>query len=712
MAYNPNNPNGQALAANSAPVVLAVADSTTSGSITAAAQTVVLTVSAGSSASFQLSGTWVATLSFEGTLDGTLWNPINAVSSSTSSPSSTTTANGLYRLTPGGLFQIRVNATAFTSGTVTVNGRASTGSSGTFANQILPTKITDGISSAAIKPASTAPVATDSALVVSLSPNSALPTGAATETTLSALNTKVPANLTVTATRLLVDASGTTQPVSGTVVVTQATGTNLHAVIDSSALPAGAATETTLAALNTKVTTTVNGIKVDGSAVTQPISAAALPLPTGAATSASQATGNTSLGSIDTKVPPLGQALATASVPVVLTAAQISTLTPLTTVTANIGTTGGLALDATVAKDATLTGGTARAIVRSATKGTTTAADVTSTNVDANTQALDVSVKGTVATTLSGTPAVSVSNFPATQAISAVSLPLPTGAATETTLAALNTKVTAVNTGAVTISTALPTGANSIGQVTANAGTNLNTSLLALDATVNALLKPASTLAAVTTVSAVTAITNALPVGANVIGKVSIDQTTPGTTNLVALTAETTKIIGTVSLVDGLKATYSATIPSLVVAALPTDIFTLTGSATKTIRVTRISATGTQTTAAQVALIVLKRSTANTLGTSTAVTAVPYNSTNAAATATVLAYTVSPTVGTLVGNLRARKVFVGTAAGTSDEYLSDFGIRNNQAIVVRGINEVLAINLAGAAVAGGNFTLSIEWTEE
>lgn len=63
-----------------------------------------------------------------------------------------------------------------------------------------------------------------------------------------------------------------------------------------------------------------------------------LPLPTGAATSALQTTGNTSLASIDTKTPALGQALAAASVPVVLTAAQISTLTPLSTVTANQGT--------------------------------------------------------------------------------------------------------------------------------------------------------------------------------------------------------------------------------------------------------------------------------------------------------------------------------------------------------------------------------------
>lgn len=48
------------------------------------------------------------------------------------------------------------------------------------------------------------------------------------------------------------------------------------------------------------------------------------------ATKAKQDTGNTSVASIDTKTPALGQALAAASVPVVLTAAQITTLTPPT----------------------------------------------------------------------------------------------------------------------------------------------------------------------------------------------------------------------------------------------------------------------------------------------------------------------------------------------------------------------------------------------
>jgi hypothetical protein len=51
------------------------------------------------------------------------------------------------------------------------------------------------------------------------------------------------------------------------------------------------------------------------------------------ATEAKQDTGNTSLSSIDTKTPALGQALAAASVPIVLTAAQLTTLTPPAAIT-------------------------------------------------------------------------------------------------------------------------------------------------------------------------------------------------------------------------------------------------------------------------------------------------------------------------------------------------------------------------------------------
>lgn len=77
---------------------------------------------------------------------------------------------------------------------------------------------------------------------------------------------------------------------------------------------------------------------------------------------------------------------------------------------------------------------------------------------------MSASMPVVIASNQSAVP-VSGTFWQATQPVSASSLPLPTGAATETTLAALNTKVTAVNTGAVTISSALPAGSNIIGNV-------------------------------------------------------------------------------------------------------------------------------------------------------------------------------------------------------------------------------------------------------
>ena len=168
-----------------------------------------------------------------------------------------------------------------------------------------------------------------------------------------------------------------------------------------------------------------------------------------------------------------------------------------------------------------------------------------------------------------------------------------------------------------------------------------------------------------------------------------------------------------VTQVDGYKATYSASVSNLVaMATAPTDIFTLTGSATKTIRVTRVTITGTQTTASQITIILLKRLTANTAGTSTAQTAVSHDSNAAAATGAVLAYTANPTTGTLIGNLRSRKVFVGAVTGNSDEYITEFGTRNCQAVVLRGTGQVFAINLNAATIAGSSFNIGIEWTEE
>lgn len=164
------------LRASAVPISLATdADNTVTGTLAASLQTVVLNVAGKSSAMFKITNTWVGTITFEGSVDGTLWDSINAVASSTSQPQPTTTVNGSYRLTPAAFLQIRAIMNPFTSGTATISARASSATGGIFANQILPTKITDGTNTATIKAASTASLATDLPLIVALHPTSPTP---------------------------------------------------------------------------------------------------------------------------------------------------------------------------------------------------------------------------------------------------------------------------------------------------------------------------------------------------------------------------------------------------------------------------------------------------------------------------------------------------------------------------------------------------------
>lgn len=189
-----------------------------------------------------------------------------------------------------------------------------------------------------------------------------LPTGAATETTLSAVNTKLPAALgqtTMAACLAVVLASDqsavpisgsvsvsnfpATQPVSGTVAATQSGTWNINNLSGTVSLPTGAATETTLSAASAKLPATLGQkamaaslavvLASDQSAVS--VSAAqsgtwnvtnvsgTVSLPTGAATSGNQSTIITSLSSIDAGIPAgLGQTTMSASMPVTIASDQ------------------------------------------------------------------------------------------------------------------------------------------------------------------------------------------------------------------------------------------------------------------------------------------------------------------------------------------------------------------------------------------------------
>lgn len=166
---------------------------------------------------------------------------------------------------------------------------------------------------------------------------------------------------------------------------------------------------------------------------------------------------------------------------------------------------------------------------------------------------------------------------------------------------------------------------------------------------------------------------------------------------------------------DSTKWTYAASVTGLSPQAGATDIMTICGSATRVIRVTKAVFSGRATTVAPVDVQFLRRSTANTGGTSSAVTPANMDSANPAVSASVLTFTVNPTLGTTQGNvIDSRQVYLGnltTSLGTALPQVS-FGDRPAQAVVLRGIAQCFAINMAGGTFGANAIDAGFEWTEE
>jgi hypothetical protein len=181
-----------------------------------------------------------------------------------------------------------------------------------------------------------------------------------------------------------------------------------------------------------------------------------------------------------------------------------------------------------------------------------------------------------------------------------------------------------------------------------------------------------------------------------------------------SLTSDTELIVRAIPT-DSSKQTYSAAFTNVASASAATDIFSLTGSATKVIRVNKITLSGTDTSITNDNFLLLKRSTANSSGTSTTATNVPHDSLNAAGTATFKGYTANPTLGTLVGVMVSDKLLVSPSSGGNTNSSTrdyNFGVNNNQCIVLRGINEIFSVNLNAQTISGGSFSCCITWTEE
>jgi hypothetical protein len=167
---------------------------------------------------------------------------------------------------------------------------------------------------------------------------------------------------------------------------------------------------------------------------------------------------------------------------------------------------------------------------------------------------------------------------------------------------------------------------------------------------------------------------------------------------------------------EGYKDTFRATINAHAPAATPTDWLTILGSATKTIRITRIIIAGRATAANQHRVSVIKYSTAYSAGTPAAVTGIAHDTNANPVTAVVQTWAGGlPTPGTPIGKLLDESIplaVLGTPTfDTRREW--KFGDNNGMTIVLRGVAQYVALNSAAVALPGGSvFDVTIEWTEE
>lgn len=163
-----------------------------------------------------------------------------------------------------------------------------------------------------------------------------------------------------------------------------------------------------------------------------------------------------------------------------------------------------------------------------------------------------------------------------------------------------------------------------------------------------------------------------------------------------------------------MKPTYSAT-ALLTSQASSTDICSLSGSATKNVRVRRAIISGFSATAVSEPISIVRRSTQNT-GAGAAMVKAVYDTTNsltnAANSSTVALAEIwtSPTVGTLVSQLADIYVSFGLSTSANSAYTFNFGDLGSP-VVLRGVAQNIAMNLNGN-VFTGSLTCTWEWTEE
>lgn len=154
-----------------------IQDVAASGSLTALNGAVTVTPNSVSSVNIGVSGTFTATLTFEGTIDGTNYYPISGVPISGGNVVQTVSAPGAWTGTIAGFASFRVRVSAFTSGTAVVTLRVGQGPGTILCVSGCSTTITYNATPPTLTNGTTAPLQSDvngNLLVVGTNTNGAI----------------------------------------------------------------------------------------------------------------------------------------------------------------------------------------------------------------------------------------------------------------------------------------------------------------------------------------------------------------------------------------------------------------------------------------------------------------------------------------------------------------------------------------------------------
>lgn len=173
-----------------------------------------------------------------------------------------------------------------------------------------------------------------------------------------------------------------------------------------------------------------------------------------------------------------------------------------------------------------------------------------------------------------------------------------------------------------------------------------------------------------------------------------------------------TNVTGSQISTEGWRATYGAGGVDITPASTPTDVATIYGSATKTIRVKSVTVCGSGSDNATMNVSLVKRTAVNTAGTSATASNAKFDSLDGNATATVKQYTANPSALGAGYDLATSQIRFGVP-GVGECKTWDFSTRNDKSVVLRGAAQGLAIDLNGGTLpATPKFSYSFEWTEE